>query len=64
MAIEQSAWLPKDGKKAINEWTEACKKGQDDFKKLVDENFSKAEGFFAGQAKSPTSSATSPARSK
>ena len=64
LTIEQSAWLPKEGKKAINEWTEACKNGRDDFKKLVDENFSKAEGFFAGQAKSPTSSATSPARSK
>jgi hypothetical protein len=58
--IEQSAWLPEDGKKAINEWTETCKKGRDDFKKLVDENFSKAEDFFAGQAKSPTS----PAKSK
>jgi hypothetical protein len=64
ITIEQSAWLPEDGKKAINEWTEACKKGRDDFKKLVDENFSKAEGFFAGQAKSPTSPATSPAKSK
>ena len=64
ISIEQSAWLPEDGKKAINEWTETCKKGRDDFKKLVDENFSKAEGFFAGQAKSPTSSSTSPARSK
>ena len=64
ITIEQSAWLPKDGKKAINEWTEAYKKGRDDFKKFVDENFSRAEGFFAGQAKSPTSSATSPAKSK
>ena len=64
ITIEQSAWLPKDGKKAINEWTEAYKKGRDDFNKFVDENFSKAEGFFASQAKSPTSSATSPAKSK
>jgi hypothetical protein len=64
ITIEQSAWLPKEGKKAINEWTEACKKGRDDFKKFVDENFSSAEGFFAGQAKSPTSSVTSPAKSK
>ena len=58
--IEQSVWLPKEGKKALNEWTEACKKGRDDFKKFVDENFSKAEGFFAGQTKSPAS----PAKSK
>ena len=60
LTIEQSAWLPMDGKKAINEWTEACKKGRDDFKKMVDENFSKTEGFFADQAKSPAS----PAKSK
>ena len=64
ITIEQSAWLPKDGKKAINEWTEAYKKGRDDFKGFMDENFSRAEGFFAGQAKSPTSSATSPAKAK
>jgi len=64
ITIEQSAWLPKDGKKVINEWTETYKKGRDDFKKFVDENFSRAEGFFAGQAKSPNSSATSPAKSK
>ena len=60
LTMEQSAWLPMDGKKAINEWTETYKKGRDDFKKLVDENFSRAEGFFANQAKSPTS----PAKSK
>ena len=60
LTIEQSAWLPKDGKKAIDEWTEAYKKGRDDFKKYVDENFSRAEEFFASQAKSPTS----PAKSK
>ncbi len=64
ITIEQSTWLPEDGKKAINEWTDACKKGRDDFKKIVDENFSKAEGFFAGQAKSPTSPATSRPKSK
>ena len=40
LTIEQSAWLPKDGKKALNEWTEAYKKGRDDFKKMMDENFS------------------------
>ena len=64
LTIEQSAWLPKDGKKALNEWTEAYKKGRDDFKKMVDENFSKAEGFFAGQTKSSTASATSTVKSK
>jgi len=62
--MEQSVWLPEDGKKAVNEWGAAYKKGRDDFKKSVDENFSKIEGFFADQAKSQTAPATSPTKSK
>ena len=59
LTIEQSAWLPKDGKKVINEWTEAYKKGRDDYKKFVDENFNRVEGFFVDQAKSSTSTVKS-----
>ena len=64
LTIEQAAWLPKDGKRALNEWTEAYKKGRDDFKKFVDENFNRVESFFVDQAKSSTASAVSPAKSK
>ncbi|MFO7494893.1 MAG: hypothetical protein R6X05_04570 [Desulfobacterales bacterium] len=46
--LEQSNWLPEDGKKAINEWVKAYKKGREDFKKVVDENFQKVESFFSG----------------
>jgi hypothetical protein len=45
--MEQAAWLPEEGKKAINEWIKAYKKGCEDFKKVVDENFKKVEEFFA-----------------
>jgi uncharacterized protein YdiU (UPF0061 family) len=45
--LEQATWLPEDGKKAINEWVKAYKKGREDFKKLVDENFKKVEAFFS-----------------
>ena len=62
--MEQSVWLPEDGKKAINEWGAAYKKGRDDFKKSVDDNFSKVEGFFSGQVKSKTAPATSPVKSR
>jgi hypothetical protein len=62
--MEQSVWLPEDGKKAVNEWGAAYKKGRDDFKKSVDENFSKFEGFFTDLAKSQTAPATSPTKSK
>jgi len=44
--FEQGAGIPAEGKKAINEWIAACKKGRDDFKKTVDENFKKVEAFF------------------
>ena len=43
---EKSPLFPEEGKKAITEWMKACKKGGDDFKKIVDENFKKVEDFF------------------
>jgi hypothetical protein len=47
MALDQATWLPEEGKKAILEWVNAYQKGREDFKKLVDENFSKVENYFA-----------------
>jgi hypothetical protein len=44
----QASWLPADGKKAITDWLSSYKKGCEDFKKLVDENYQKVEDFFAG----------------
>ncbi len=49
--LEQATWLPEEGKKAINEWANACKKGAEDFKKAVDDNFKKVEDFFASSKK-------------
>jgi len=49
--LDQATWLPEDGKKAINDWTKAYKKGADDFKKAVDDNFKKVEDFFASSKK-------------
>jgi len=46
--LDQAAWLPEDGRKAITGWMESYKKGCEDFKKLVDENYQKVEDFFAG----------------
>lgn len=62
--MEQSVWLPEDGKKTVNERGAAYKKGRDDFKKSVDENFNKVEGGFCSQAKSKTVPAASPFKSK
>jgi len=49
--MKQSAALPEEGKKVINEWVAAYKKGRDDFKNSVDENFSKVEEFFSAKSK-------------
>ncbi|MEA3232114.1 MAG: hypothetical protein U9Q05_10220 [Thermodesulfobacteriota bacterium] len=46
--LQQAAWLPEDGRKAISDWMEAYKKGGENFKNLVDENYQKVEDFFAG----------------
>ena len=62
--MEQAVWIPEDGKKAVHEWGAVYKKGRDDFKKTVDENFNKFEGFFTGQAKSKTAPTTSTVKSK
>ena len=45
--LEQTVWLPKEGRKAIDEWVKAYKKGRENFKKSVDDNFKKVEDLFA-----------------
>ncbi len=49
--LEQATWLPEEGKKAISEWADACKKGSKDFKKAVDDNYKKVDDFFASEKK-------------
>ena len=46
--LQQASWLPEDGRKAISDWMDAYKKGGENFKNLVDENYQKVEDFFAG----------------
>jgi hypothetical protein len=43
--------VPEGGKKAINEWMKVYKKGCDDFKKAVDQNYKNAEDLFSGSGK-------------
>lgn len=42
----QAAWLPEEGKNAINAWISAYRNGCQDFKKMVDESFAKVETYF------------------
>jgi gas vesicle protein len=43
---QQTAALPEQSKKPINDWVQAIKTGREQFKKAVDENFKKVEEFF------------------
>ena len=45
--LDQATWMPEEGRKAINDWLKAYKKGREDFKKGVDENFTRVEDFFS-----------------
>jgi hypothetical protein len=49
--LDQAAWLPEEGKKAVNEWMQLYKKGCVDFKKTVDQNYKNVENLFAGSNK-------------
>jgi polyhydroxyalkanoate synthesis regulator phasin len=44
--LEQTFWMPEEGKKVLSEWAKTYKKGRDDFKKVIDQNFKNAEAFF------------------
>lgn len=45
-ALEQTTWLPEEGRRVINEWVSAYKKGRSEFKGIVDENFVKMADLF------------------
>jgi len=48
MFLEQSPWVPEEGKKAIQDWVKAYKKGRSDFKTSANDSFKKVEDFFCG----------------
>ncbi|HMK66542.1 MAG TPA: hypothetical protein VK564_12155 [Thermodesulfobacteriota bacterium] len=50
-ALDQTTWLPAEGKKVVDEWAKAYKQGRDEFKKVVEENFKKVEDYFNQAAK-------------
>jgi hypothetical protein len=49
--LDQATWLPEEGKKVTLDWIQAYKKGCEDFKKTVDENFKRVEDFIASSGK-------------
>ena len=45
--LEKAQWFPEDGKKTINEWVNAYKKGREDFKASADASYKKVSDYFA-----------------
>ena len=37
--VEQSAWIPDEGRRLVGRWTETCKKGREELKTAADDNF-------------------------
>ena len=44
--VEKADWIPSEGKKAIADMAAIFRKGCNEFKKAVDENFVKAQAYF------------------
>ncbi len=57
--MEQFMAVPEEAKKAFQDWSKTYKKGCEDFRKAVDENFKRVEGFFAEPEKAEKPKATS-----
>ncbi|MBA4396375.1 MAG: hypothetical protein C0394_03175 [Syntrophus sp. (in: bacteria)] len=49
--LEQSPWLPKEGKEAVNEWVKTYKRGRDSYKTSVDESYKKVKDYFTSADK-------------
>ena len=45
--LDQATWMPAEGKKAVNDWLKAYKKGVDDFTSVMDEQYEKLEDFLS-----------------
>lgn len=51
--IDQAVGIPEPTKKAAKEWASMYKKGFDDFKKLMDDNYRKLGAFFEENTQEP-----------
>ncbi len=49
--LDQATWMPEEGRKAINEWMKSYKKGCEDFKKIIEQNYQNVEKCFTGFSK-------------
>ena len=47
--LEKAGWFPEEGKKAVNEWTQAFRKGREEYKKAIDQSFVNLQKFFRSE---------------
>ena len=47
LSLEQTALLPKEGKKVMTDWLKAYRQGGETFKKAVDDSYKTVEAFLA-----------------
>ncbi|MCK9230390.1 MAG: hypothetical protein M0Q23_07840 [Syntrophales bacterium] len=45
--LDQSPWIPREGKDTVKEWIATYKRGRDIFKQNVDESYGKVKEYFA-----------------
>jgi polyhydroxyalkanoate synthesis regulator phasin len=49
--MDQTPWVPEEGKKAVTQWVNAFKEGRQYFKKSIDEGFENAQKMFTESVK-------------
>lgn len=48
--LSQTTWFPEEGRNMLAEWIKACKNGQENVKKNIDDSLKKAEELFSAQS--------------
>jgi len=51
IVLDQSTWVPEEGRKAVQGWLNACQEERDRFKSYVDDSFSSMEKYLAKSKK-------------
>jgi hypothetical protein len=46
MMLMQTQWMPEEGKRLIDQWTQALKKGQKDLKAMADQGYDTLKTVF------------------
>ena len=59
--LDQTVWIPDQGRQVISSWVSTCKNERDRFKVYMDESFSGLEKFFAQEIKAAPARLAKPA---